>query len=130
MTRCRTIPFLRCFAALLILCLAGGLVLAQSSRRKISNQPGDFSYYMLVLSYAPDFCSQSNARKYPRECGTGRRVGFVVHGLWPQSDTSRGPESCGPASPVSAAIIDATLPYIPAASLIQHEWATHGTCSG
>ncbi len=53
-----------------------------------------------------------------------------MHGLWPQGDTSRGPENCGPASPVSQAIVQATLNYIPTASLIQHEWATHGTCSG
>ncbi|MEI9974152.1 MAG: ribonuclease T [Ignavibacteriota bacterium] len=65
----------------------------------------------------------------PRECGTGKKVGFVVHGLWLQGDTSRGPENCG-GSPVSTAIIDATLSYIPTPSLIQHEWKTHGTCSG
>jgi ribonuclease T2 len=40
------------------------------------------------------------------------------------------PEYCGPARPVSQAIIQATLSYIPTESLIQHEWATHGTCSG
>src|SRR5262249_27804933 len=27
-------------------------------------------------------------------------------------------------------IVNATLSYIPTASLIQHEWATHGVCSG
>jgi ribonuclease T2 len=47
-----------------------------------------------------------------------------------QGETSRGPEYCGPARPVSQAIIQATLSYIPTESLIQHEWATHGTCSG
>jgi ribonuclease T2 len=85
---------------------------------------------MLVLSYAPDFCDQPQGNKDPRECGAGRRVGFVVHGLWPQGAVSRGPENCGPASPVSQAIIQATLRYIPTESLIQHEWAAHGTCSG
>ena len=62
--------------------------------------------------------------------GLVKRLGFVVHGLWPQGETSRGPEHCGPASPVSQAIVQATLNYIPSESLIQHEWATHGTCSG
>jgi len=90
----------------------------------------EFSYYLLSLSYAPDFCGQPQGDKDFRECGTGRRVGFVVHGLWPQGETSRGPERCGPASPVSRAIVQATLNYIPTESLIQHEWATHGTCTG
>jgi ribonuclease T2 len=88
-----------------------------------------FSYYMLVLSYAPDFCAEPGGNKDFRECGTGRKVGFIVHGLWPQGDNSRGPENCG-GSPVSQAIIQATLNYIPIPSLIQHEWTTHGTCSG
>ena len=89
----------------------------------------DFSYYLLVLSYAPDFCDQPQGKKDPRECGSGRRVGFIVHGLWPQGENSRGPENCGKARPVSQAILRATLPYIPTESLIQHEWSAHGTCS-
>jgi ribonuclease T2 len=50
--------------------------------------------------------------------------------LWPQGETTRGPENCGPASPVSQAIVQLTLNYVPTASLIQHEWSAHGTCSG
>jgi len=89
-----------------------------------------FSYYLLVLSYAPDFCAQPQGQKDPRECGPGRQVGFVVHGLWPQEDNSRGPENCGPARPVSQAIVQAMLQYIPSESLIQHEWRAHGVCTG
>jgi len=89
-----------------------------------------FSHYLLVLSYAPDFCAQPQGKKDPRECGAGRRVGFIVHGLWPQNETSRGPQNCGPASPVSKAIVQTTLKYIPTESLMQHEWDAHGTCSG
>jgi len=100
------------------------------SRRRQPSAAGDFSYYMLVLSYAPDFCGQPQGQKDPRECGSGRRIGFIVHGLWPQGETSRGPERCGSVSPVSQAIIQATLRYVPTESLIQHEWTAHGSCSG
>jgi len=89
-----------------------------------------FSYYLLALSWAPDFCAQAGANGNPAECGTGKKIGFVVHGLWPQGDSGRGPENCGPASPVANSIVQLMLNYIPTASLIQHEWATHGTCSG
>ncbi|MBZ5575495.1 MAG: ribonuclease [Acidobacteriia bacterium] len=116
-------------AAVLICLLVPGLAPARSRRRRPAASP-QFSYYLLVLSDAPDFCDQSPGSKDPLECGAGRRVGFVVHGLWPQAETARGPESCGPASPVSQAIVQATLRYIPTESLIQHEWAAHGTCSG
>lgn len=114
--------------------LLAGLVLSSSaagrSHKRRSGSSSEFSYYLLVLSYAPDFCDEPGGTKDPRECGAGRQLGFVVHGLWPQSEDSRGPERCAPASPVSRAIIEATLNYIPTESLIQHEWAAHGTCSG
>ena len=116
-------------AALLVCLLASGIAHAKTHKRKPLTSP-QFSYYLLVLSYAPDFCDQPQGNKDPRECGAGRHVGFVVHGLWPQGETSRGPENCGTAGPVSQAIIQATLSYVPTESLIQHEWATHGTCSG
>ena len=108
------------------------LTVAQAlpSKKHPAGNGGAFSYYMLVLSYAPDFCAEPGGNKDPKECGSGRHIGFVVHGLWPQSDAARGPENCGSASPVSQAIISATLAYIPTESLIQHEWKAHGTCSG
>jgi len=101
---------------------------AKSKKKKPSGK--SFAYYLLSLSYAPDFCAQPTGNKDPRECGVGRHIGFVVHGLWPQAETGKSPERCTPASPVSQQIIQATLKYIPTESLIQHEWTNHGTCSG
>jgi ribonuclease T2 len=98
-------------AALLVWLLLTGI--ADAQRRKTASTSPQFSYYLLVLSYAPDFCDQPQGNKNPQECGSGRHIGFVVHGLWPQGDTSRGPENCGPVSPVSQAIIQPTLKYIP-----------------
>jgi ribonuclease T2 len=109
-----------------IAALAGLVLLAGTG----SAAEGDFSYYMLVLSYAPDFCAQPQGKKDPRECGSGRHIGFVVHGLWPQGESSRGPERCGPARPVSQSVVQSMLAYIPTRGLIQHEWSNHGTCSG
>jgi ribonuclease T2 len=95
-----------------------------------SKKQPPFAYYMLVLSYAPDFCAQPAGDKDPLECGDGRQVGFVVHGLWPQGETTRGPENCGSAGPIAEATIQQMLDYFPTESLIQHEWKAHGTCSG
>lgn len=103
---------------------------ARSHKKARQSDDAAFSYYLLSLSYAPDFCAQPTGNKDIRECGSGRHIGFVVHGLWPQVEGNRGPENCGSASPVSGDIVRATLPYIPTESLIQHEWATHGTCTG
>jgi ribonuclease T2 len=107
---------------------------ARSHRKKsggTTNQAaGSFDYYMLTLSWAPDFCALPSVPKDPAECGKGRHVNFIVHGLWPQSEQGRGPEHCGSASPVSQDIVRVMLNYIPTQSLIQHEWTNHGTCSG
>jgi ribonuclease T2 len=126
----RTLTGRRFFLAALLTCLLlSGSVAAKPNKKK-PPAPKGFAYYLLVLSYAPDFCSQPQGNKDPRECGAGRHVGFIVHGLWPQGETARGPENCGPASSVPQAIVQATLNYIPTESLIQHEWTAHGTCSG
>jgi ribonuclease T2 len=123
----------RSAAIALIIVLLAGMGLASSRRRR--KPPADsggqeFAYYLLTMSYAPDFCAEPGGNKDPRECGKGRHIGFVVHGLWPQGESGRGPENCGTASPVSQDIIRTMLNYIPTESLIQHEWRTHGTCSG
>jgi ribonuclease T2 len=93
-------------------------------------QPGAFDYYLLALSWAPDFCDRADVQKDPRECGPGRRLGFVVHGLWPQLEDGGHPTQCGPARPVARDIVQRALALIPSEGLIQHEWRDHGTCSG
>jgi ribonuclease T2 len=112
--------------------LAAVLLLASAAeaKHKKPKPKAEFDYYLLVLSYGPDFCDENPKKQDVRECGPGRHVGFVVHGLWPQGENSRGPENCGSASPVAQSIIQVTLNYIPTEGLIQHEWAAHGTCSG
>jgi ribonuclease T2 len=118
---------MRFLTALLALTIAGPL---PAQRRARTEAAGEFAYYLLVLSYAPDFCAEPQGAKDARECGSGRRTGFVVHGLWPQGEESRGPERCGPARPVAESIVNAMLAYFPTPGLIQHEWTSHGTCSG
>jgi ribonuclease T2 len=85
--------------------------------------PGAFAFYLLNLSWSPEFCATHGGSL---ECGRG--LGFVVHGLWPQDVSGDYPEDCGatpgPANPQEYTDI------IPTASLIEHEWETHGTCSG
>jgi ribonuclease T2 len=92
---------------------------------------GQFDYYVLSLSWAPEFCAQpGEAAANPLECAPGRRVRFIVHGLWPEANEGKSPESCGPSKAVSKGLVNDLLLYMPSPGLIQYEWATHGTCSG
>jgi len=93
------------------------------SSRAVNSAPGEFDFYLLNLSWSPEFC---HGHPSAAECAQHRA--FTLHGLWPQNNNGTYPEDCseasGPASPSPYADI------YPDASLLQHEWQTHGTCSG
>ena len=91
-----------------------------------------FDYYVLSLSWAPAFCAQpGSAARNPLECASGKGLGFIVHGLWPQAARGRGPEGCaGSPTRVANAVEKIALPYMLSPGLIQHEWVTHGLCTG
>ena len=86
-------------------------------------QPGSFDYYLLNISWSPEFCTM-----HPGNPQCAARPGFVVHGLWPQNNDGTYPQNCGGMSrpPNSAAYLD----IMPTIDLIMHEWSTHGTCTG
>ena len=90
---------------------------------------GRFDYYLLALSWAPNYCA-GHPGDHSSECRTGGHTAFVLHGLWPQANSGAPPMSCSNAPPVAAETVDHMLNYMPSRGLIQHEWQEHGTCSG
>ena len=119
------------------LLLAGSLLTSPAcakhrhgSSSSTDNTPGSFDYYLLTLSWAPEFCATHAGNTSSSECDPNRHFGFVVHGLWPENDNGSYPQNCAPAQPVSQQTVQHMLAIMPARGLIQHEWATHGTCSG
>ncbi|MBI3800608.1 MAG: ribonuclease T2 [Deltaproteobacteria bacterium] len=92
-------------------------------------QPGAFDYYLLSLSWSPEYCAGPTGENDQRQCGEGRRYGFVVHGLWPEYEKGY-PQFCEPDSRVSTPLVHTMLPIMPSEELIRHEWQKHGTCSG
>ena len=59
-----------------------GIAVAQDRRQ---NQPGQFDFYVLSLSWSPSFCDAAGDRgKQQAECGE-RPYSFVVHGFWQYS---------------------------------------------
>jgi len=103
---------------------SGGPADATSQASGQTAAPGSgFDFYLLNLSWSPEFCySHPNAS----ECAA--HAAFVLHGLWPENTDGSYPESCsnsaGPADPTRYRDI------YPDAGLLEHEWQTHGTCSG
>ena len=110
---------------IIVICGCLSLSLARSHHRQQQSggQPGVFDFYVLTLSWSPEFC---HGHSYSPECQDGRR-GFIVHGLWPQF-THGYPENCSNSPGLSNP--SEMLDIMPDERLIQHEWTTHGTCSG
>ena len=82
-----------------------------------------FDYYLLNLSWSPEFC-----HSHPNATECVQRPAFVLHGLWPQNTNGGYPQNCstdpGPRDP------SAFTDIYPDPGLLRHEWRTHGTCSG
>lgn len=92
--------------------------------------PGAFDFYVLALSWSPGFCDAGGSGTAPDQCAEGRRLGFVVHGLWPQN--TRGyPSDCDAGSRFPArAALESVRDLYPDVGLARYEWRKHGTCTG
>jgi len=86
--------------------------------------------HTLALSWSPEYCRTRGTSERDRlQCGGGMgRFGFVLHGLWPDGAGSRWPQYCRPARALPDAVVRKHLCMTPSVTLLQHEWAKHGTC--
>jgi ribonuclease T2 len=92
-------------------------------------------YLMLVLSWSPAFCAEQDTdaerRRHAFQCSLND-FGFVVHGLWPQSERAQSwrdhPRHCRGSDPLPAALVRRHLCTVPGGELMQNEWQAHGTC--
>jgi len=121
----------RVFSAVAVpACLAVAIGVAGEKQRRTHQSPdAPFDYYLLALSWAPNYCAE-HPSDHSTECRTGEQANFVLHGLWPQASEGDQPARCAPARPISRAIVRHMLEYFPSRGLIQHEWQQHGVCSG
>jgi ribonuclease T2 len=113
--------------ALLGLCSAPALARHHGSSSTEGGPSGQFDYYLLALSWAPSYCLVHPGDR--AECGS-KGYGFVLHGLWPQLNGGGYPENCQGDATLDAAAVAIGGTIYPSPRLMEHEWATHGTCSG
>ncbi|HEY0060964.1 MAG TPA: ribonuclease [Telluria sp.] len=100
-------------------------IAASAQARRGDDVPGQFDYYAVALSWSPSYCATN---RDPDQCDSGRRLGFVLHGLWPQYEAGY-PEACSHEQ-LSGAVRGKYAAIYPSQKLIGHEWKKHGTCSG
>ena len=111
--------------------LAALVVVALAAMPAWSQSPapaGEFDYYLLTLSWSPEFCASHAADPSAQEECSQRR-GLVVHGLWPQNQDGGWRAFCRPVSTVPVALAKRELAVMPNVDLIEHEWTKHGSCT-
>ena len=91
-----------------------------------------FDYYIYATTWAPTFC-----RVNPDKCVEKPIQNFIIHGLWPQNDSSY-PQFCQPCEPFAKWQLQplenelkeywsdtGKIDWV----FLEHEWDKHGCCS-
>lgn len=91
---------------------------------------GVFDYYVLALSWSPNWCAVEGDAKGSDQCDPRHDHGWILHGLWPQFH--RGwPSYCRTAeAPPSRRQTTEMADIMGTSGLAWHQWKKHGTCSG
>ena len=91
---------------------------------------GDFDYFVVSLSWSPNWCLREGDARNSPQCDTGTGHGWILHGLWPQFH--RGyPSFCKTAErPPSRRMTAEMADIMGTSGLAWHQWRKHGTCTG
>ena len=102
-----------------------------SREQKHSSPAASFDFYLMAMTIHPAFCAENTRR---RECASDNPRPLVIHGLWPERMEPRTyPHDCpAPGLNLDPALALELADFMPgmADGLHQHEWRTHGGCSG
>ena len=91
---------------------------------------GEFDYYVLALSWTPNWCAYEGDRKGSAQCDADLGYGFTLHGLWPQFENGWPSHCQTPASNPSRSQTNAMTDIMGTSGLAWYQWKKHGRCSG
>ncbi len=91
---------------------------------------GNFDYYVLALSWSPNWCLREGDARDAPQCDDRSDHGWTLHGLWPQYETG-WPSYCrtterDPSRGLTGSMVD----LMGSSGLAFHQWKKHGRCSG
>lgn len=106
------------------------LILSATLAQAEGEKPGEFDYYVLSLSWSPNWCRlEGDARRSP-QCDEREDFGWVLHGLWPQYHQG-WPSYCRTTEPQPTRAMTSQMADIMGTSgLAWYQWKKHGVCSG
>lgn len=95
-----------------------------------SDTAGTFDYYVLSLSWSPNWCALEGDARGSEQCEPRHDHGWILHGLWPQYEQGF-PDYCQSAERAPSRQMTAGMADIMGTpGLAWHQWKKHGTCAG
>ena len=94
------------------------------------DKTGQFDYYVMALSWSPNWCEIEGEAKGSDQCDARHDHGWILHGLWPQYH--RGfPSYCRTSERApSRGQTNAMADIMGTGGLAWYQWKKHGVCSG
>lgn len=91
---------------------------------------GPVDGFTLAASWSPEYCRSNRQAQRSMQCsGRSGRFGFILHGLWPEAAYGPPPQWCALTPRPSPEELRQNLCMSPSPSLLEHEWAKHGSCA-
>ncbi|MCV6823322.1 MULTISPECIES: ribonuclease T2 [Halocynthiibacter] len=118
----------------LLILLLFGIIPAAHTAKADSNAAGEFHYYILSLSWSPNWCLREGDDRDSPQCepraDEETKLGWILHGLWPQFEEG-WPQYCQTAHrPPSRADTAKMADIMGTSGLAWYQWKKHGTCAG
>ncbi|NNE51755.1 MAG: ribonuclease T2 [Sulfitobacter sp.] len=110
--------------------LLAALLALTTPAAAMGDVPGEFDYYVVSLSWSPNWCAREGDARHSPQCAAGTGYGWILHGLWPQYH--RGyPAFCSTVErPPSRGATAAMADIMGTPGLAWHQWRKHGVCTG
>lgn len=112
------------------LIVAAFAILMALPLRAEGERAGDFDYYVLALTWAPNWCDLEGDDRDAPQCDPSADAGWTLHGLWPQY-IDGWPSYCRTsARDPSRSQTRAEAEVFGSSSSAWYQWKKHGRCSG
>jgi ribonuclease T2 len=95
-----------------------------------ADQAGEFDYYVMSLSWSPNWCATTGDARSDPQCDAGRGLTFTLHGLWPQYEQGYPADCFGQFADPSREDTAKMADIMGGAGLAFYEWKKHGRCAG
>ena len=95
-----------------------------------ADPPGEFDYYVLSLSWSPNWCAIEGDARDSDQCDPRHDHGWILHGLWPQHETGYPRDCRSPHPPPTRSMTARMADIMGTSGLALHQWRKHGTCTG